>query len=202
MSFKSDRPFARAGQVIGLLGGSFDPPHQGHVHLTKTALTRCQLDQVWWMVSPGNPLKPDAPADLGRRLRACRAIMDHPRVKITDIEAQFSTRYTAQTLDYLAQLYRGVRFVWLMGEDNLANFHRWERWPSIIANAPIGVFARPGQHLPARLTHAARLYRWARLPEAQAPLLGRTAPPAWCHINMPKQAVSSTAIRAKGDWER
>lgn len=117
-------PNARPGMCIGLLGGSFDPPHAGHVHITREALKRFGLDAVWWLVSPGNPLKTRGPAPLDRRMAAARAIMRHPRVEVTDIEARLGTRYTAETLAALFARYPGVRFVWLMGADNLASFHR------------------------------------------------------------------------------
>ena len=116
-------PVAKAGQVIGLLGGSFDPAHHGHVHITKAALTRFGLDKVWWLVSPGNPLKRNGPAPLSQRMQAAQALMRHPRVTVTDIEAWLGTRHTAQTLVALRRHYPGVRFVWLMGADNLAQLH-------------------------------------------------------------------------------
>ncbi|MCB1391446.1 MAG: adenylyltransferase/cytidyltransferase family protein, partial [Rhodobacteraceae bacterium] len=109
------RPWAAPGQVVGLLGGSFDPPHAGHVHLTREALKRLGLDQVWWLVSPGNPIKPNPPAPLADRVRAARALMRHPRVRITDLEAGYGTRATADTLRALQRAYPRVRFVWLMG---------------------------------------------------------------------------------------
>ena len=132
------------------------------------ALKAFGLDRVWWLVSPGNPLKPDAPADLARRLAAARAIMRHPRVEVTDLEARLGTRYTAATLAALQARYPGVRFVWLMGADNLAGFHRWERWPEIMAAVPVGVLARPGEQLRAGLSPAARRFARWRLPQAQA----------------------------------
>ena len=116
-------PFATSGQVIGLLGGSFDPAHEGHAHITREALKRFGLDRVWWLLSPGNPLKDHGPAPMAQRKARAQAVMDHPRVEITDIEAQLGTRYTAQTLAALRRRYPGVRFVWLMGADNLAQFH-------------------------------------------------------------------------------
>ena len=188
------------GQVIGLLGGSFDPPHAGHVHITHSALTRFGLDRVWWLVSPGNPLKANGPAPLERRMAAARAVMQHPRVAITDIEARLGTRYTAQTLRALTALSPGTRFVWLMGADNLAQFHRWQDWEWIMESVPVGVLARPGDRIPARLSRAARQYGAARLPARAASQLGRSEAPAWCFINLPMSGASSTAIRARGGW--
>ena len=131
------------------------------------ALKAFGLDRVWWLVSPGNPLKPDAPADLARRLAAARAIMRHPRVEVTDLEARLGTRYTAATLAALKARWPGVRFVWLMGADNLAGFHRWERWDEIMAAVPVGVLARPGDQLRAGLSPAARRFARWRLPAAR-----------------------------------
>ena len=116
-SMKSSYPYARSGQTIGLLGGSFDPAHAGHAHITREALKRFGVDRVWWMVSPGNPLKDRGPAPIEQRMERARSVMDHPRVEVTDIERQLGTRYTAQTLQALQARYRGVRFVWLMGAD-------------------------------------------------------------------------------------
>ena len=193
-------PAARAGQVIGLLGGSFDPPHAGHVHITREALKRFGLDRVWWLVSPGNPLKKDGPAPLAERMQAARAMMQHPCVTVTDLEARIGTRFTAQTLAVLQQRYPGVRFVWLMGADNLAQFHRWQDWRWIMDHVPVGVMARPGDRISARLSKAARVYEAARMPGGASHLLGRRDAPAWCFVNLPMSAQSSTAIRARGEW--
>ncbi|PVA06196.1 nicotinic acid mononucleotide adenylyltransferase [Thalassorhabdomicrobium marinisediminis] len=195
-------PYARAGQVIGLLGGSFDPAHQGHVHITKAALVRFGLDRVWWLVSPGNPLKTRGPAPLDHRIAHARALIDHPRVTVTDVEARLGTRYTATTIAKLQQLYPGVRFVWLMGADNLAQFHLWQDWQKIISRVPVGVLARPGDRIAARLSLAARLYRGHRLTGREAALLGRADPPAWAFVNLPMSQISSTAIRSAGNWNR
>lgn len=195
-------PAASPGQRIGLLGGSFDPPHAGHVHISKAALKRFNLDQVWWLVSPGNPLKADAPAAIEKRLAACLKISNHPRIKVTDFETQIGTRYTAQTLEALFARRRGARFVWLMGADNLASFHHWQDWQWIMENVPLGVIARPGDRTSARMSKAAKRYQGARLRGTQSGLLADAAPPAWCFINVPMLDVSSTEIRARGDWKR
>lgn len=193
-------PPAPRGAVIGLLGGSFDPPHQGHVHITKAALRAFDLDQVWWLVSPGNPLKAHGPAALDERMQAARAMMQHPRVCVTDIEAQIGTRYTAETLVRLKARYRGVRFVWLMGADNLAQFHRWQEWRAIMQMVPVGVLARPGAQVSARLSRAARIFAGDQIKPQDSRLLGRKSPPAWCFVNLPLNAQSSSAIRARGEW--
>ena len=193
-------PNAARGRVVGLLGGSFDPPHEGHVHITRQALRRFGLDQVWWLVSPGNPLKEKGPAPLEERVQAARALMRHPRVTVTDIEAQLGTRYTAETLRALLDHYRGTRFVWLMGADNLAQFHRWQDWRWIMETVPVGVLARPGDRIPARLSKAARIYSHARVPGRASRRLALRDAPAWSFVNLPMNAASSTAIRGRGEW--
>ncbi|WP_172326713.1 nicotinate-nucleotide adenylyltransferase [Mangrovicoccus sp. HB161399] len=197
------RPQARPGQVIGLLGGSFDPPHEGHLHITLEAMKRFRLDRVWWLVSPGNPLKSEGPAELPRRLAAAQALVGgHPRIVVTDIESRLGTRYTAETLEGLIGAYPGTRFVWLMGEDNLAGFHRWDRWRAIVSSVPVGVLARPGQPASARTARASRVFRSHRLSVAASGLLGRAEPPCWCHLPIPLRSISSTALRASGQWVR
>lgn len=193
-------PIARAGEVIGLLGGSFDPAHEGHVHITREALKRFGLSRVWWLVSPGNPLKHKGPAPLVQRMAHARALMVHPRVRVTDIEAHLGTRYTAQTLRRLQAIYPGVHFVWLMGADNLAQFHRWQHWRGIARNVPLGVIARPGDRISARMSVAAKVLQQSRLAGRAAPLLGRSMAPAWCFVNVPMRNISSSTIRSDGRW--
>ncbi len=197
---KQGFPIAGHGQTIGLLGGSFDPPHSGHVHITKAALTRFGLDQVWWLVTPGNPLKSQGPAPLATRIEVAKNLMRHPAVTVTGIEAELGTRYTAQTLAALQKCYPHVQFVWLMGADNLVQFHHWQNWRGIMEQVPIGVLARPGDRVAARLSKAARVYRSAKIPSRAAHLLPRAATPAWCFVNLPMDSASSTAIRQGGGW--
>jgi len=193
-------PYARPGQTVGLFGGSFDPPHAGHVHVSREALKRFGLDRVWWLVTPGNPLKENGPAPLERRMAAARSLVTHPRITVTDAEATIGTRYTGQTLEALMQLYPGVRFVWLMGADNLAQFHRWQRWDWIMRTVPVGVLARPHQRISARTAKAAQIFRHAKIPAAQAKRLAYAGAPAWCFLNVPMVDISSSEIRARGDW--
>lgn len=193
-------PIALPGQRIGLLGGSFDPPHAGHIHVTLWALRALALDRVWWLVSPGNPLKPRGPAGIGQRIAACRQLIRHPRVVVTDIERRLGSPYTADTLARLSRLYPGVRFIWLMGADNLATFHRWERWEWLAENFPIAVFARPGEQLHAGLSPMARRFARRRLPPSAAPLLGRGPQARWVLLTGPMSPASSTAIRGRGAW--
>jgi nicotinate-nucleotide adenylyltransferase len=194
-------PPARRGMVIGLLGGSFDPAHEGHVHITREALKRLGLDRVWWLVSPGNPLKPRPPAPLALRMERARALVgDDPRVVVTDLEARIGTKATADTLDRLRAVYPGVRFVWIMGADNLAQFHRWQRWRHILDSVPVAVMARPGQGLPALGSLAARAYSGARVDRPE--WIAQSPPPAWGFVMLPMHDASSTAIRARGEWRK
>lgn len=197
---RHDIPFAASGQAIGLLGGSFDPAHAGHAHITREALKRFGLDQVWWLVSPGNPLKLHGPAPFEQRMAQARSVMDHPRVQITGIEARLGTRYTAQTIAGLQKLYPKQRFVWLMGADNLAQFHLWQDWRDIAQTVPMGILARPGQRISARMSRAATLYAPYRIAARDSQRLGRADAPAWCFVNVPMMDVSSSAIRAAGEW--
>ena len=193
-------PNARPGMRIGLLGGSFDPAHEGHAHITREALKRLGLDQVWWLVSPGNPLKEKGPAPMADRLCRAARVMQHPKVRITDLEARLGTRYTFRTLTEMRAIYPGVRFVWLMGADNLAEFHQWEHWQDIMETVPVAVLARPGQRISARMSVAARTYGHARLSGREAMLLSDSHPPAWVFLNVPMNDISSTRIRAEGQW--
>ena len=199
---KSGMPLATKGLRIGLLGGSFDPPHSGHMHISKWAIKEFSLDRIWWLVSPGNPLKKDAPADLDRRLSACNKLVNHPKVIVTDLERVFNTRYTAQTLTSLKSQYIGVRFVWLMGADNLAEFHKWDRWQDIMHMLPVGVMARPNQQLAANCSPAARIFRESRLSARSSTALPFKEAPSWSLLTGPMDDESSSKIRAKGKWSK
>jgi nicotinate-nucleotide adenylyltransferase len=192
----------RAGMAVGLLGGSFDPAHAGHVHLTKVALQRFALDRVIWLVSPGNPLKSRGPAPMADRIAHARQIMTDPRVRVSDVEDRIGTRYTAETIDTLQAMHPGVRFVWLMGADNLQQFHRWERWQDILHAVPLGVLARPGWRQSGLHSRTARQYRNSRIPGAASHLLAWQDAPTWCFVNMPLMPVSSSQIREQGQWTR
>ena len=194
-------PIVGKGQTVGLFGGSFDPAHEGHVQVTLEALKRFGLDHVWWLVSPGNPIKSRGPADLGARLEWARALMDHPRVQITAIEAELGTTITADTLARLRKIYPDVRFVWIMGADNLANLHRWFRWREVMQSVPVGVLARPGSVLSAPLSRAAFLYRRNRVAAQDARSLPLRPAPAWCYLPIPLRHESSTDLRQNGAWQ-
>lgn len=193
---------AQQGRKIGLLGGSFDPPHDGHLHLSREALKRLDLDEVWWIVSPGNPLKPHGPAPFAKRYAACVDLTKaDPRIRVSDFEKRIGVVHTAQSLRHLFRRNRADHFVWLMGADNLASLHKWTNWRWIIENVPVAVLARPGIGLRARLSPAARSFRHARLAEDMGPRLVLKRPPAWLFLQMPMRRVSSTDIRASGGWK-
>ena len=184
------------GRRIGLFGGSFNPAHEGHGILAKTALERLQLDEVWWMVSPQNPLKDrDETADFHDRLARTRKLARHPRFVVTDIENRLATRTTAQTLAELAPLLEAGRFVWLMGADSFAGLHHWNDWHCIPKALAIAVFDRPGWTMKALSCPAATIYRGHQLDTADAPLLPFLQPPCWVFIPMPHQNESSTRLR-------
>ncbi|TGY88818.1 nicotinate-nucleotide adenylyltransferase [Marinicauda algicola] len=186
------------GMRVGLFGGSFDPVHAGHLHVARTALKRLALDRVWWIVSPQNPLKPHAPGDLARRLRAVEAAARAPRMVVTDIEARLGVRYTADLVARLTAAHPGVRFVWIMGADSLAGFHRWKDWQTIAARVPIAVIARPTDPIRARLSRAARTLSRHRLPQSRAAALPSCLPPCWTYLTAPLHGESSRALRAHG----
>lgn len=194
---KARPPHAAPGQAIGLLGGSFNPPHAAHRMISEVALKRLGLDKVWWIVSPGNPLKKriDA-APLAERLRLCREVAKNPHIVVTDFEADLSTPYTASTLAFLKTRSPLVRFVWIMGADNLATFERWQRWREIFTMVPIVVVDRPGWRLKALASKAARAFAASRLPEADAGGLAHRPAPAWTFLTGPLSHVSSTALRS------
>ena len=187
------------GARIGLLGGSFNPAHGGHRHICEEALQRLGLDEVWWLVSPQNPLKPRrGMASLSDRLAsASRAIGGHPRLFATDIERIMGTLYTADTLAVLTRRLPRVRFVWLMGADNLAQIARWDRWTEIFESVPIAVLDRPSYSMSALYAKAAERYRDGRLAESAARRLAEAEPPAWVFLHQPQDPRSATRIRAR-----
>ncbi len=187
------------GLRIGLLGGSFNPPHEGHRLLSLTALRRLRLDAVWWLVTPGNPLKNNAGLpSLHVRMAASKALARHPRIAVSGLEADIGTRYTWDTVRYLTRRCPDVRFVWLMGADNLASFHRWQQWQRIAGLLPIAVIDRPGTTLRATRSPMAVRLAGRRLDESDAALLPTMQPPAWVFIHGPRSTLSSTALRKQG----
>ena len=195
---KAHLPYAAPGQAIGLLGGSFNPPHAAHRMISETALKRLGLDKVWWIVSPGNPLKRRSEAaPFAERLVLCRAVAKNPHIVVTDFEADLPTPYTASTLAYLKTRTPLVRYVWIMGADNLASFDRWLRWREIFTMVPVVVVDRPGWRMKALASKAARTFAAARVPEADARGLANRPAPAWTFLTGPLSHVSSTALRGK-----
>jgi nicotinate-nucleotide adenylyltransferase len=185
------------GMRIGLFGGTFDPVHAAHRAACLLAMKRLGLDRVWWLVTPGNPLKDTRGlAPLDARIAAARKIARHPRVAVTGVEALIGTRYTYETIAYLKRRCPGVRFVWIMGGDNLATFHRWKRWRDIAALVPIAVVDRLGPSLYATAGIAGQALAYARLPESAARTLPERRPPAWLYLHGLKSPLSSTALRA------
>jgi len=190
-------PSVEPGLTIGLLGGSFDPPHEGHVHITKLALKIFNLSKIWWLVCPENPIKSVTPSDLNSRFFASKKIMKHPSVVITDLERKFKTKYTFQTLIKLKKLYPSTKFVWLMGADNLINFHHWKNCDWIMKNIPVGVLARPEEQIKAGLSRTAIKFGNYRLPKEKSIILSNYIPPVWTLSTGPMRNISSTEIRKK-----
>lgn len=189
-------PHSQKGMRIGLFGGSFNPPHAGHVHVSDLALKRAGLDQMWWLVTPGNPLKDHSElAPLGERIALCRELNNDPHVKITAFEAGQNLSYTAQTLARIRQLRPGVKFVWVMGADNLAHFHHWQNWRGIAAMMPILVIDRPGSTLSLRSAQAPVYLARYRLDESDISLLADKPPPVWAFYHGPRSSLSSTLLR-------
>lgn len=190
------------GQRIGLLGGSFDPPHPGHRLVSLLALRRLALDRVWWLVTPGNPLKDTAGLPpLACRIAAAERLARHPRIAVTGIEAAFGTRYTVDLLQKLVSTCPGTHFVWLMGADNLREFHRWKNWRRIASLVPIAIVDRAGSLDAAAAPAAQALAPWRRR-ETTAKGLARARPPAWVYLFGVKSPLSSTALRLKKEQPR
>jgi nicotinate-nucleotide adenylyltransferase len=165
-------PLAFAGMKIGLFGGSFDPAHEGHRHAAETAKARLGLDQVWWMLTPQNPLKPQSSA-LNKRMDSAQRIARGYHAIVTDIESRLGTKFTYQTLRILKRLYPGVHFTLIVGADNLSNFKRWKNWREVARAVPIAVVARPGGRVRNRL------------------------PPGWVFLHARHDLHSSTALRGR-----
>lgn len=195
------RPLAFPGMRIGLLGGSFNPPHDGHIHASRQALRALGLERIWWLVSPQNPLKPTAGmAPLERRVAAAEALVRDPRLVVTALERDLGTRYTVDTLRALKRRYPRVHFVWIMGSDGFATLERWRQWRTILALVPILVIARPGFDRAARTGRAARHYAGARRPPREARRLVEAPLPAWTLLPGRLHGASSTALRHAGRW--
>jgi len=185
---------------VGLLGGSFNPAHRGHAHVALQALRRLKLDEVWLLVSPQNPLKDSKDmAPLERRLASARRIARHPRLKASAMETLLGTRRTADTLAQLERCFPGVRFVWIMGADNLQQIHHWGRWKEIFHRVGVAVFDRPSYSLGALSAKAAQRFAKYRLQQAGGWRVARERPPAWVFMRIKLIAQSATALRARAD---
>jgi nicotinate-nucleotide adenylyltransferase len=196
-------PISAPGLRIGLLGGSFNPPHAAHRAISVFAMKRLGLDWVWWLVTPGNPLKSAQHLrPLADRIAIARAAADHPRIKVTDLEAAIGTRYSYDTVKTLTGRRPAVRFVWIMGVDNLAIFHRWRNWRGIARLVPIAVVDRFSTNFAGTAATAAHAMARSRLPEAAAMRLASHPAPAWVFLHGLKSPLSSTALRGRGDIER
>ena len=195
-------PFHADGMRVGLLGGSFNPPHTAHRAISLFAIKRLKLDRIWWLVSPGNPLKDNGHLhELEQRAHAARAMAADPRIDVTCLESVIGTRYTVDTINYLRRRASGLRFVWIMGADNLAQFHRWQDWRRIAAEVPIAVIDRPPQSFRALAAPAAQALARYRLPENQAASLPDQRAPAWVFLTGLKLNLSSTGLRnPDGSW--
>ena len=198
----NDRHAVAAGEAawrkarIGLLGGSFNPAHDGHLHISNLALDRLGLDYVWWLVSPQNPLKSErGMAPLAERVAAAQGLVGDARVIVTDIEQTMGSNRTADVIRRLGRMFPSTRFVWLMGADNLCRFHRWRNWTRIFRMLPIAIFDRPTYSLRAQASVAARRFAPYRLAERQAGSLAGSRPPAWIFLCTARHAASATAIR-------
>jgi nicotinate-nucleotide adenylyltransferase len=187
-----------SGLRVGLLGGSFNPAHDGHRHISLIALRRLGLDQVWWLVSPQNPLKSvEEMAPFEERFSSAQRIADHPRIKVSNLEARLGTTYTADLIKHLCERGGGTHFVWLMGADNLGQFHKWKNWQAIFETLPICVIARPGYERVALGARAAQVYVHARLDASDAKILAGLKAPVWSIIQEQLSTLSSTQIRSE-----
>jgi nicotinate-nucleotide adenylyltransferase len=191
---KAPGPVAH-GLRIGLLGGSFNPAHEGHVHVSEVALKRLGLDYVWWLVSPQNPLKASADiAPLGQRITYARHLVEnYPRLRVSDIEAQMGTRFTVDTVTRLKTRFPGLRFVWLMGSDNLLAFHRWRDWQHLAKKVPIAIVTRPGTALAPLTAKAAQ--RFARSARRSERTLAAARAPALTVLEARRSSASATSLR-------
>lgn len=191
-------PLTFSGMRIGLLGGSFNPPHAGHRHISMWALKRLELDRLWWLVTPGNPLKSYAGlAAFDKRVAQAERLQQHPRIDVTGFEAHLGFIYTADTIAYLRARCPDVHFIWVMGADSLANLHLWRHWRRLMTLVPIAVIDRPGWRLKALASPAAQSFARYRVDERDAAALATFKPPAWTFLTLPLMALSSTEIRAR-----
>lgn len=192
-------PLGLPGRKIGLLGGSFNPAHEGHLHISSLALKRLKLDELWWLVSPQNPLKSESSmASLPKRLRDAKKVAGvNPRIIVTDVEDELSTRYTVDSIEALKRRYPGVSFVWIMGADLLTEVPKWKNWRQLFRSVPIAIFARPAYSSRALSSKAARRFAGSRIARSRIGSLADMRPPAWAFLRTRLNRESATRIRAR-----
>ena len=183
---------------IGLLGGSFNPAHKGHLHISREALTRLNLDEIWWVVSPQNPLKAtNDMADFNSRVDSAYTVASDPRIIVTKIEAELGTVFTVDTLRALREMFPEFHFVWLMGADNLRQIPKWKGWRQIFRMVPIAIFPRPAHSSRALAGKASRRFGKFRVRSTRGPRLANMRPPAWIFLRTQPDTTTATRIRAK-----
>jgi nicotinate-nucleotide adenylyltransferase len=189
-----DLPKVDRRQNIGLIGGSFDPPHEGHMHVAKWALRSLPLDKLWWVVSKRNPLKKQSTTDFKNRIKITQKLVKQPKMLVTDLEAVFDTEFTVDFLSKVKSEYPKGNFIWIMGADGLNNFHEWKHWEKIFEMIPIAIFARPN-YSDFLTTVAGKKYSKNLLPENRSNQLMQCKAPAWAFFDIPLKNISSTEIR-------
>ena len=187
---------------IGLLGGSFDPPHKGHLYISTEAKKKFNLDEIWWLVTPKNPLKIIKPASYNERVKNCKLITKNSPIIIKEIEKKINSKYTYETIEYLINHYNNIRFYWLMGADNLINFHKWQKWKQIFKEIPIVIFKRHGYNTKALKSITAKTFSNYKVSSVILNKNFLTKTPAWMWINNKEIKISSTEIRKQRETLR
>lgn len=187
---------------IGLLGGSFDPPHKGHLYISLEAKKTLKLDEIWWLVTPQNPLKINQPASYSERVKNCKILTKNKPIKIKEIEKKINSQFSYQTIKYLNNHYKYIKFVWLMGADNLINFHQWQNAHRIFNEIPIVVFRRYGYNQKALKSYISNLYKNFRLKNKNIHIDNFNQLPAWTIIQNKEIRISSTEIRQQRELLR
>ena len=187
---------------IGLLGGSFDPPHKGHLYISLEAKKILKLDDIWWLVTPQNPLKVNRPASYSERIKNCKLIIKNQPIKIKEIEKKINSKFSYQTIKYLNKHYKNINFFWLMGADNLINFHKWQNADKIINEIPIVVFRRYGYNNKALKSYTSNLYKNFKINNKNLHIINFKQLPAWTIIKNKEIRISSTEIRKQREFLR
>jgi len=187
-------------RLVGLLGGSFNPAHQGHIHISNLALKLFGLDEVWWLVSPGNPLKIEKPASFMRRCERAQSIIQNPRIKVSNFEYEYGIHHTFETISKLNHQYHDHLFIWLMGSDNLVQFDQWKKWDSIFRNIPIVVLSRTNSDISGLASRAASTFSKFYKPSTFTCNIAYHEPPVWTFVKTPNINISSSQYRVKGIW--